>query len=141
MLCEPRPLTHNFQSGYLTHDDSLILGKGNNHAGDICRAVLDRCDQVALTLDTEFLARVEEEPSYDLDTAEKVDQWCTFKGQSKGFYQLMIDHGNHFHLTHKVDKRGRIYAQGYHITLQGTSYKKAMLELADPEHVTGVPTA
>ena len=141
MVCVPRPLEHNFQSGYLTHDDSLILGKGNDHGGDICRPVLDTCNRVALRLDPEFLAQVEEEPTYDLNTAEKVDQWQVFKTQSAGFYQLMQDLGNRFHLTHKVDKRGRIYAQGYHITTQGTSYKKAMLELADPEFVTGVPTS
>lgn len=28
MVCEPLPLTHNFSSGYLTHNDSLILGSG-----------------------------------------------------------------------------------------------------------------
>jgi DNA-directed RNA polymerase len=50
----------------------------------------------------------------------------------------MINSGNEIYLTNKVDKRGRIYAQGYHITTQGTSFKKAMLELAHEELVTGI---
>jgi DNA-directed RNA polymerase len=51
----------------------------------------------------------------------------------------MVQCGNHFYLTHKVDKRGRIYACGYHINTQGTAFKKAQLELVNEEIVTGVP--
>ena len=51
----------------------------------------------------------------------------------------MVSQGNRFYLTHKVDKRGRIYAQGYHITTQGTAFKKAMIELAEPEFIEGAP--
>lgn len=140
MVCEPLPLVHNFSSGYLTHNDSLILGSGNHHDGDLCLDVLNTISKVALKLDTEFLSTVEEEPSFDLDTQEKLDQWANFKKQSYGFYMLMAEQGNHFYLNHKVDKRGRIYAHGYHITTQGTPFKKAMLEFADEEVVEGVPT-
>ena len=38
-------------------------------------------------------------------------------------------------ITHKFDKRGRIYSQGYHVHIQGTSYKKAILELHNKEMV------
>jgi DNA-directed RNA polymerase len=44
-----------------------------------------------------------------------------------------------FHLTHKVDKRGRIYSQGYHVNTQGAAFKKAMIELAKEELIEGVP--
>lgn len=140
MVCEPLPLSHNYSSGYLTHNDSLILGSGNHHDGDICLDVLNTMNRVALKLDLDFLCKVEEEPTFDLDTQEKADQWVRFKKQSYGFYSLMQQQGNRFHLTHKVDKRGRIYSCGYHINTQGASFKKAMLELANEEVVTGVPT-
>lgn len=140
MVCEPRRLTHNRSSAHLTvSGDSLILGKGNHHEGDICLDVLNICNRVALRLDTTFLTTVEEEPTCELDTPEKLRMWEKFKKQSYRFYDLMVAQGNRFYLTHKVDKRGRIYAQGYHITSQGTSFKKASLELADAEYVTGVP--
>jgi len=51
----------------------------------------------------------------------------------------MVSQGNEFYLTNKVDKRGRIYSQGYHINTQGTSFKKAMIDLAHEELVTGMP--
>ena len=139
MVCKPLELTHNFSSGYLTHNDTLILGTGNHHDGDICLDVLNLMNSVPLRLDTEFLSKVEEEPTFELDTQEKEDLWRDFKTQSYKFYNLMVQCGNKFYLTHKVDKRGRIYASGYHITTQGTAFKKASIELAREEIVDGVP--
>ena len=138
MVCEPLELTHNYSSGYLTHNDSLILGTGNHHDGDICLDVLNTMNKVALKLDTEFLSQVEEEPAFDLDTQDKLDQWNRFKEQSYMMYSLLASQSNRFYFNHKVDKRGRIYCHGYHTSTQGTSFKKAMLEFAKEELVTGI---
>ena len=139
MVCTPLELTNNYSSGYLTHKDSLVLGSGNHHEGDLCLDVLNTMNQVALKLDTAFLCTVEEEPTFALDTREKADQWAIFKKQSYAMYALLTQQGNKFYLTHKVDKRGRIYACGYHINTQGTSFKKASLEFVEEELVEGVP--
>jgi hypothetical protein len=161
MVCEPLPLKSNFDSGYLTHKDSLILGSGNHHEGDICLDALNTMNRVALSLDLDFLCRVEETPGEitieamkknaakkgklisDAEAQVKVTQalenWKGFKKQSYRFYKLMADQGNVFWLTHKVDKRGRGYAQGFHISTQGSSFKKAAIEFATQEYVTGVP--
>lgn len=138
MVCEPLELTHNYSSGYLTHNDSLILGTGNHHDGDICLDVLNTMNKVALKLDTDFLCKVEEEPTFELDTQDKLDQWNRFKEQSYMMYSLLASQGNRFYFNHKVDKRGRIYCHGYHVSTQGTSFKKAMLEFAKEELVTGI---
>ena len=138
MVCEPLELTHNFSSGYLTHNDSLILGSGNHHDGDLCLDVLNTMNKVALQLDTEFLCKLEEEPTFDLDTQDKLDQWNAFKQQSYMFYMLLQSQGNNFYFNHKVDKRGRIYSQGYHLNPQGTAFKKSSLEFYKEEMVTGV---
>ena len=140
MVCLPMELENNYSSGYLTHNDSLILGSGNHHDGDICLDVLNTLNRVALKLDTDFLSTVEEEPTFELDTPDKVNQWMNFKKQSYKFYLLIAQYGNKFYLNHKVDKRGRLYSQGYFINTQGTSFKKACIELAKQELVTGVPT-
>jgi len=139
MVCEPLELTHNFSSGYLTHNDSLVLGSGNHHDGDLCLDVLNTMNKVVLSVDTQFLSTVEEEPSFELDSEMKRDNWTAFKKQSYYFYSLLEQQGNRFYLTHKVDKRGRIYACGYHLNTQGTPFKKAMLEFAEPQLVEGVP--
>ena len=163
MVCPPIELRHNRDSGYLTHKDSLILGSGNHHDGDICLDVLNLLNQVPLKLDTKFLSSLEEDPNTEFTVEwamekamkkgqtiskatsmervrEAIDNFWKFKAQSYDFYLLMVNHDNRFHLTHKVDKRGRAYAQGYHITTQGTSFKKAMVELYEEEIVEGVPS-
>lgn len=139
MVCRPLPLENNYSSGYLTHNDSLVLGTGNHHDGDLCLDVLNLMNQIPLSLDTDFLSSVEEDPTFVADTQEKIEQWDNFKRQSYEFYLLIAQYGNRFWLTHKVDKRGRIYSCGYHITTQGTAFKKACVELAKQEIVMGVP--
>lgn len=162
MVCGPLYLENNYDSGYLTHKDSLILGKGNHHDGNICLDVLNIANSVKLKLDVDFLLALEEDKSFELKSEEDFDEWVaikkkhkqfpsyahyvayvegmweTFKGTSAEMYMEMINAGNKFHLTHKVDKRGRIYSQGYHINTQGNPYKKAMIDLANEEIVEGV---
>lgn len=146
MVSEPEDITHNFESPYLTFNECQILGSGNRHDGNICLDVINIQNSIPLKLDIAFLSHVEEKPSYEpskqataTDTQEKLRQWNEFVRQSKVTYQTLIRQGNRFWLTNKVDKRGRLYAQGYHVHSQGTTYKKAMLELAEGEVVTGVP--
>ena len=162
MVCTPLELTHNYSSGYLTHNDSLILGSGNHHDGDLCLDVLNTLGKVPLKLDLEFLSTVEEDPSEITEdkiieeaakrgkhlsfaaATERVrvalENWANFKEQSYMMYSLIAQQGNRVYLNHKVDKRGRIYASGYHITTMGAPFKKAMLEFAKEEIVTGTPT-
>lgn len=139
MVCKPLELTHNYSSGYLTHNDSLILGSGNHHNGDICLDALNIMNSVTLKLDKQFLSTIEEMPTFELDTPEKRDNWTRFKTQSYAFYTLLARTGAPLYLTHKVDKRGRAYAMGYHINTQGSPFKKASLELHHEELVEGVP--
>lgn len=138
MLCEPKEVVNNHTSGYLTHDDSLVLGKGNNHEGDLCLDVINKMNKVCLKLDTQFLSTLNETPTFVLDDQDKLDQWNKFIKQSYSFYLMLATHDNEFYLTHKVDKRGRIYAQGYHLNTQGTAFKKSCIELANEELVEGV---
>lgn len=139
LVHKPRKLRHNKDTPYLTiGQDSVILNKGH-HNDDVCLDVLDSKNSVALCLDLEFLSTVEEMPNNELDTPEKQTMWLNMKRQSHEFYLLMAGQGNKFYLHHKYDKRGRIYANGYHISTQGAPYKKAMLEFANKEIVRDIP--
>lgn len=139
LVCEPDELTSNYDSGYFTHNDCLVLGKRNGHSGDLCLDVLNKQNKVPMTLDLDFLRTVEEMPTKPLDTPMKAQQWMQFKTESYERYKLIANQGNRFYLTNKYDMRGRLYAQGYHISHMGASFKKAMVEFADKEMVDGVP--
>lgn len=153
MVCKPNKLKHNRSSGYLTiKGESLILGKGiNHHDEEIGLDVLNLMNSIPLSISTEFREYCLEEPTFDLTTVEGAENmsrvqlmhavnqqrlnWEDHLRKSTALYDLMIEEGNKFYLTHKVDKRGRIYSQGYHINPQGTSFKKAVIELANKETI------
>lgn len=139
LVHKPEPLKHNRSSVYQTIGlDSVILNSGH-HDGDVCLDFLDIQNSNALSLNIEFLCRVEEMPNTDISAVDKQNMWLAMKGQSHEHYKLMAAQGNRFYLGHKVDRRGRAYSQGYHINPMGTPYKKASIDFADKECVTDVP--
>lgn len=139
VVCFPRILTENFQQIRETCKPESMILNNNHHSGDICLDVLNIVNGVELCLNLEFLSTVEEEPNNPFENRDQQDSWMVFKKQSHEMYKLMAAQGNRFHLLHKYDKRGRIYAQGYHISTQGSPYKKASIDLFNKEKVIGVP--
>lgn len=140
MICKPDTLESNYDSGYLTHVESLILGARNHHNEELGLDVLNTMNSVKLSLCPDFIEACPEEPTFVIKDEFQAANWNAFMEQSLNIYQMLLDTGNQFHLTHKVDKRGRIYCSGYHINTQGTSFKKASLDLAKKEQVSGVPS-
>ncbi len=55
---------------------------------------------------------------------------------AKDVMALLMQHSDRFWMTHRYDKRGRVYCQGYHVNYQGTPWNKAVVEFANKEHVT-----
>lgn len=139
MVVEPTDIHSNFESPYLTHNDCIILGRKKSHSEDVCLDTINTQNKIAFSLNENFLLSVEEEPTFSVEDLDQLREWKKFKRESQEIYALMINQGNKFYLTNKVDNRGRKYAQGYHIHAQGTPYKKAMLDLQHKEKVTGAP--
>lgn len=140
MICPPNKVRSNYDSGYLTKRESMILGKGNFHTGEICLDSINKFNQVPLTLNVELLTTLSETPKRDFKDGKQREQWMKFVNDSYRVYKELIQQGNEFYLTHRVDKRGRTYAQGYHVSTQGNSFRKAMIQFAEPELVEGVCT-
>ena len=155
LIIKPRKIRHNRDSGYITQrGESLILGFYENHHDDnICLDVLNILNSNEYELDTDFINQYEEQwhreelsqQEYEeLSHADReiynMDEknWKKFQEQGKFFQTLMIHHGNSFYLCNKVDKRGRIYSSGYHVNVQGSSFKKAMVNFKHREIPTGL---
>lgn len=139
MVSIPMEVESNFESPYYTFNESQVLGKQAAHSGNICLDALNLQNRIPLSLNVEFLKAVEEKPTHDIDDRQKSNEWSVFRNQSNETYLMLIQQGNKFYITNKVDKRGRMYAQGYHVTTQGVPHKKAMIELANKEVINGVP--
>ena len=131
MLVKPRTLRHNKSCGYLTiNKDSLILGdKENYHDECISLGVLNTLNSQAYQLDLDICYKYEKELTGDELTHNKA------KEQFEYFRDVIQDKTIFF--THKVDKRGRIYSQGYQFNTQGSSYEKACINLKTKEFVEG----
>lgn len=153
MIVRPNTLRDNRSSGYKTiKGDSLILGGGINHHNlPISLDVLNIMNNYKLCLNEFILNNVEQEPTSDLDEyesdkpiteiekrrliAQQKANWQRHLDQSKYFTEHLLANNNEFYITNKYDKRGRIYSQGHHINPQGTSFKKASIDLHDKQLV------
>ena len=142
MLVKPRTLRHNKSCGYLTiNKDSLILGdKENYHDECISLDVLNTLNSQALCLDLDICYKFQKEfkSEFDKDTDEYLNQRKTYeraKEQFEFFRDKIQDKTIFF--THKVDKRGRVYSQGYTFNTMGTSFEKACINLKTKEFVEG----
>ena len=137
MLVKPRTLRHNKSCGYLTiNKDSLILGdKENYHDECISLDVLNTLNSQAYQLDLDICYKYEKELTGDEPTHSDELTHNKAKEQFEYFRDVIQDKTIFF--THKVDKRGRIYSQGYQFNTQGSSYEKACINLKTKEFVEG----
>ena len=144
MIVPPLEVTGNRGSGYLNdRGDSLIL-KNNHHEGDLALDSVNRFNRIPFSLNQRVIKGIrntrkhlqspKEDESFQ-DFRKRVAAFEKFEKDSMFVFALLVNEDNRFHLTHKVDKRGRTYSQGYHVNYQGNDYAKAVIELADAELV------
>lgn len=152
MIEKPNVIRTNNDSGLATiKKDSIILGgKLNHHNKQLSLDVINTLNKTEYEIDKDFINNFEkdwfrEELSQEelkkLSMTEQqdyqisLDTWKQYQDQVSVLKDMLIDKSIYF--THKYDKRGRIYAQGYHFNTQGTSYEKACINLKTKEFVTG----
>lgn len=143
MVVEPMTLTRNTDTGYLMTGGSVILKK-NHHEDDVCLDHINRVNKVKFSIDHDTATMVKNQWR-NLDKPKAGETKDDFEKRKRAFekYQrtahdvidLLIQEGNEFYLTHRYDKRGRIYCQGYHVNYQGAAWNKACIELADKEMI------
>jgi len=136
MICPPNKIESNTSSGYINPiAESVVLKSHNHHNMPLGLDALNIANSVKFELDTFILNNYEETPTKELDTVEKVKNFQLLKNSSKKVYELLIQQGNEFWFSWRFDKRGRMYSQGYHVNIQSTEYKKALINLANKEHI------
>lgn len=141
MVVEPRKLTCNTDTGYLMTGGSVILKK-NHHEDDVCLDHINRVNGVKFSIDLDTATMVKNRWR-NLDKPKAGETKDDFEKRKRAFEKydrtakdviaLLIQEGNEFYLTHRYDKRGRIYCQGYHVNYQGAPWNKAVIQLADKE--------
>ena len=143
MVIKPQPVMCNEDTGYLLSRNSIILRK-NHHDDDVCLDHINRMNNIkfSLNFDTAHMVanswrnldKPKEGETKD-DYERRVRAFNKYDRTAKDVIDLLIQHGNEFYLTHKYDKRGRVYCQGYHVNYQGATWNKAVIELTNKELV------
>jgi hypothetical protein len=137
MICPPKRITHNMSNGYFTCNKSVILKSGNHHNKYQNLKALNIANQVSMSLDLFVLGNFKEEAKHELDTPEKVKAHNELVGSSTIVYEEILKQGNVFWFSNRYDKRGRMYCSGYHVSIQSTEYKKALINLSKKEIING----
>lgn len=141
MIEEPMVVSNNRQTGYRTIRGSLIL-RNNHHDDDICLDHINRVNAIPLSLNADTVAFVQNrwknhDKKKDGETQDDFQKrkraFTKYDRSSRDVLTAMMAQGNRFWLTHRYDKRGRTYCQGYHVTYQGNDWNKACIQLADAE--------
>jgi hypothetical protein len=145
MVIPPRPVTDNRDTGYLLSRNSIILRK-NHHDEDVCLDHINRVNRIKFSIDFDTAQMIAnqwrnldkpKENETQQDFEKRVRAFEKYDRTARQVMELLVRHGNQFYLTHKYDKRGRVYCQGYHVNYQGAPWNKAVIELADKEMVDG----
>ena len=121
MVRKPRKLRTNTDSGYLSIPKDSVILQDNHHEGDLCLDHLNRFNRVELVLNS----KMTETPMPEKDYLKRITT----------LFNMELIGDRTMWLTHKYDKRGRTYAQGYTISYQGTDYNKAVVEFANKQVV------
>ena len=131
MVCEPNAVISDVDTSHITTIRPLVLS-GRKKDFNLNLEHINTMNSIALSLDLNIL-RYEEESNKELDTIKKVNQFNLIKDSSLTVYNEIVELGNKFYLTHNFDDRNRCYSAGYHINIQSTDYKKALINLHHKE--------
>lgn len=143
MVAHPLPVTNNKQTGYFTIRGSMIL-RNNHHDEDICLDHINRMNDVKLSINADVVAFIQNKWR-NLDKPKTGEGREKFLRRKKAFEKYdqsskeviegILAEGNEFWLTHRYDKRGRTYSQGYHISYQAADWNKACIGFAHAERL------
>lgn len=151
MLVPPQKIEDNKSSGYLCTTKSILLGKASHHDLKLPLDVVNKQNAIPYSLDPRMLAFPEtpKKPHASGDKYEATPDWAkaayverkttAFNNMcrvSTEVYNMLLDNGNRFYITNRVDERIRDYSQGYHVNHQGSSYKRSIIDFADKEVIS-----
>lgn len=110
------------QYPYVAESNQILGNKFKQHDEDTCIEHINTMNAIPLTLEWRVINGIAE--STDSDDVH-------FTNMSHHTYENIGE--RKFYLKHHYDTRGRVYCQGYYVNYQGSSYKKAIVQLANKE--------
>ncbi len=120
----------------------MIL-RQNHHDEDVCLDHLNQVNTTRFRINQDVATTIKnrwrnlDKPKADEPEGEYQKRVKAFEKYDRTAFDVMNHLGlateGEFYLTHKIDKRGRTYCQGYVVNYQGTPWNKAVIEFANQE--------
>lgn len=143
VLGRPRTIKNNNMSAYQTLNYSVFNGSSiNRHDGEVCLDALNIINKVRFKLDHDFINNITEQPNTEIKEKNakylskteiadliqmKTENFQKYLHQSVFMVNFIEGMGGEFSFNHKIDKRGRIYSEGFIFNPQGNAYRKGQL--------------
>jgi len=141
MVVEPAKVSNNLERGYLLNKGSILL-RDNHHDGDVCLDHINHMNSYCFKINNQVASMVKnswrnlespKEGESQQDYERRLRAFDKYDRTTKDVMEFLTKQGNEFYLTHRYDKRGRTYCQGYHVNYQAASYNKAVIQFAEGE--------
>jgi len=127
----------------------LLGGKLNHHEDRLALDHINKMNSIPMRLNRAFLLKYPEDREIkkysnkrNLKTPAEITEekrlWGRYIQDARHKYAHALVTGDRLYLNYKFCTRGRTYAVGHYINTQGSSYKKASLELADKEYLDDI---
>lgn len=133
LVVPPSKVTRNTQNGYIYYPIGSIVLNSSYYKGDVNLEHINRVNSIPLRMNQDVLNDLKNYPKKTLYALKDRQNWDRFVKQQKEINDFYKD--KEFYLTHKYDKRGRVYCQGYHVSYQSTDFTNACVEFAQGEPV------
>ena len=134
MLVEPKFITKNNENGYyfVKHGSIILNSKAPKY--DVNLEHINRVNSIPLSINN-LVAQNIPNVWKNSNSSMSRKNHAKYTRIAKDYCNLYATTGNKFYMTHKYDKRGRIYDVGYFINPQGNDWNKACIELYKKEMV------
>lgn len=134
MIVEPKEVKHNTDTGYITTKYSIIC---RNKPGydDYNLNHINRVNSIGYKVNLNVLNHCKNKNKNPPTTQQELKNFKKFSDMQKSIAESFAKEGA-FYLTHRYDKRGRIYPTGYWLNYQGNDFAKALIEFEQGEKVT-----
>lgn len=156
MIHPPKRVKSIKDSGYFRHKSQIMSKWWNqDNEGNIGLNFINRRNATPFKIDLDYLNVCDDVMDFSLDEDEwdedviadlekQEKQWQKFQIDTneiaREITQLSIDNGGDgkIYFNTFYDNRGRKYCRGYHISYQGNSHRKAMLNFAETCEIDGI---
>ena len=129
----PIPVVDNYNCGYHTIREPVILGQFTMHDEPQNLQNLNYLNEIQWVIDKDVLQE-RELPKKPFSDEQAKENFIQMIKESQFIYSIVRDRT--FWLTWQYCSRGRSYSHGYHVNVQASEYKKALLNFNKYEVLT-----